>query len=47
MVETQTPNDGFSVSEAIQHIIQENVAAETIKFLDINKVMDIRVTTAQ
>ena len=47
MVETQTTNDGFSVAEAIQHIIQENVAAETTKFLDINKVMDIRVTTAQ
>ena len=47
MVETQTTNDGFSVAEAIQHIIQENVAAETTNFLDINKVMDIRVTTAQ
>ena len=37
-------SDGFSVADAIKHILEDDIAAKTSKFLD--KALKIQITTA-
>ena len=46
MVESQEKPQ-FLIAEALQHILEDGVVSQVAKFLDADKVMQIRVTTAQ
>lgn len=39
--------DQYSIPDAIQHILEDSVVGQVAKFLDADKVLQIRVTTAQ
>ena len=39
--------DQYSIPDAIQHILEDGVVSQVAKFLDADKVLQIRVTTAQ
>jgi len=38
--------DQFSIPDAIQHILEDSVVSQVAKFLDSDKILQIRVTTA-